>query len=79
MYSWASRYSIYTGLPTVIGWDWHQVQQRGYDRSLINNRVNDIDEFYSTDNLKRKAEIIKKYNIDLVVIGSLERNTHHLV
>ena len=76
LYSWASRYSIYTGLPTVIGWDWHQVQQRGYDRSLINNRVNDIDEFYSTDNLKRKVEIIEKYNIDLVVIGNLERNKY---
>ena len=76
LYSWASRYSIYTGLPTVIGWDWHQVQQRGYDRSLVNNRVNDINEFYSTDNLKRKVEIIEKYNIDLVVIGSLERNKY---
>ena len=27
-YSWSSRISNYTGLPTVLGWPWHQIQQR---------------------------------------------------
>ena len=76
LYSWSSRFSIYTGLPSVIGWDWHQIQQRGYDRSLINIRINDVDEFYSTEKIQRKIEIIDKYNIDLVVIGNLERNKY---
>tara|TARA_Y100001958_G_scaffold143779_1_gene121051 strand:+ start:115 stop:1527 length:1413 start_codon:yes stop_codon:yes gene_type:complete len=76
LYSWSSRFSIYTGLPSVIGWDWHQIQQRGYDRSLINVRINDVDEFYSTEKIERKIEIIDKYNIDLVVIGNLERNKY---
>tara|TARA_B100000674_G_scaffold174611_1_gene141172 strand:- start:1099 stop:2322 length:1224 start_codon:yes stop_codon:yes gene_type:complete len=76
LYSWSSRFSIYTGLPSVIGWDWHQVQQRGYDRSLINDRINDVDEFYSTDKIEKKIEIIDKYNVNLIVVGRLEKNKY---
>ena len=35
------RVSIYTGLPTVLGWDNHQSQQRGYG-PVIGDRIRDI-------------------------------------
>ena len=71
-YHWNSRISAYTGLPTVLGWPWHQIQQRG-DWELIRRRTADIAETYSTANMERKRELLEKYNIEYVVIGDLER------
>jgi uncharacterized membrane protein len=36
LYSWGSRYSIHTGLPSIVGWNWHQRQQQA---GIRDNRV----------------------------------------
>ena len=73
LYTWGNRFSIYTGFPSVIGWDWHQIQQREYRTSLINERKNDVSEFYSTLDLNQKINILNKYNVELVIVGEQEK------
>ncbi len=73
LYTWGNRFSIYTGFPSIIGWDWHQIQQREYRTSLINERKNDVSEFYSTLDLNQKINILNKYNVELVIVGEQEK------
>ena len=48
-YRWGSRFTIYTGLPGVVGWNWHQRQQRALTPSeWVTDRVDQIGTFYST-------------------------------
>ena len=73
-YRWGSRISIYTGLPGVIGWNWHQRQQRAINPAeWVFNRVEDVHTFYSTLDLEIVMGLVNQYQIDYVVIGQLER------
>jgi uncharacterized membrane protein len=51
-YRWGSRFSIYTGLPTVVGWVWHQEQQRGEFGVMVQQRERELEEFYSTTSIE---------------------------
>ncbi len=45
-YRWGSRYSIHTGLPAVLGWNWHQRQQQvGSGAEEVSQRSADISRF----------------------------------
>ncbi len=73
-YRWGSRYTIYTGLPGVVGWNWHQRQQRTIVPSeWITNRVNDIQDFYNTTDPKTAAAFLDKYQVKYIVVGQLEQ------
>ena len=63
-----NRVSIYTGLPTVLGWDNHQGQQRGYSRSIL-ERKRDIEAIYSSSDIDRVMSLINKYDITYIYIG----------
>jgi YYY domain-containing protein len=74
LYRWGNRYSIYTGLPTVIGWDWHTKQQYSLlPGDLIDYRIGLVKEFYNTPDQARAMEIVRHYDISYVIIGGLER------
>ena len=66
------RVSIYTGMPTILGWDNHQSQQRGYGET-INSRIEDIRLIYSAKKWKDVDQIIHKYNVKYIYVGDIER------
>jgi YYY domain-containing protein len=73
-YRWGSRYSIYTGLPTVQGWDWHQKQQRSVvPGAEIDRRVMNVREIYDTSDLARAQKLLDHYNVSYIVVGPLEQ------
>ena len=72
-YRWGSRISVYTGLPTVLGWPWHQEQQRGDYSYAVLERANDISVAFSTPNAGQKLKIIDKYAIKYIIVGQLEK------
>ena len=71
-YRWNGRMSVYTGLPTVIGWPWHQIQQRN-DWDLIRLRARDVSSIYNTLSKHAALELIDQYGVRYIVVGDLER------
>ena len=71
-YRWNGRMSVYTGLPTVIGWPWHQTQQRN-DWDLIRRRARDVSTIYNTLSKKGALDLIGQYRVRYIVVGDLER------
>ena len=71
-YCWNSRVAQYTGLPTVLGWPWHQQQQRG-DGEIVRRRARDVETMYSTPSYDRAWELLERYRVSYIVVGALER------
>ena len=73
-YHWGTRNTIYTGLPNVIGWNWHQRQQRALaPEELIQGRITEVNEFYLTTDPEGAKDILDKYGVKYIVVGQLER------
>jgi YYY domain-containing protein len=74
-YRWCSRFTIYTGLPGVVGWNWHQRQQRALiPPNLITDRIAEISDFYNTQNIHTARAFLEKYDVRYIVVGQLEGN-----
>lgn len=73
-YRWCSRFTIYTGLPGVVGWNWHQRQQRALlPPNLVTDRVDAIGNFYSTPDIQAARAFLEQYEVEYIVVGQLER------
>ncbi|MDA0769232.1 MAG: DUF2298 domain-containing protein [Chloroflexi bacterium] len=72
-YRWGGRVSINTGLPTVVGWQWHQEQQRWAYRQEIGNRIRDVQTIYDTQDTEEAKLLLKRYGVQYVYVGKLEQ------
>ena len=72
-YHWSSRISSNTGLPTILGWPWHQMQQRNNAISEINRRKIVISDIYNTTMVYKALKLLEDYHVTYIVVGQLER------
>jgi YYY domain-containing protein len=73
-YRWGSRVSVYTGLPTVLGWDWHETQQRPGFGMMIAERRTDVQRMLGeATSFGAIRPLLDKYHVRLIYIGDLER------
>jgi YYY domain-containing protein len=77
LYRWYLRFSIYTGLPSVVGWEWHQQQQRALTPpDWVSRRLWAINEFYTTESVEVAEKFLAQYNVRYIVLGQLEKATY---
>lgn len=73
-YRWGNRMTIYTGLPSVVGWNYHQRQQRSILRNdVVWNRVGEVNDFYLTQDANVAKYYLEKYEVGYVIVGQLEK------
>ncbi len=74
-YKWSARIAINTGLPSVIGWNWHQRQQRTLPNMgrQVEMRVANINAFYQIQDTRTAWDILSFYGAQYIVVGNLER------
>jgi YYY domain-containing protein len=77
LYRWGSRFSIYTGLPGVVGWEWHEQQQRALlPPNWVSDRIAEVDNFYTTVDLQQARDFLTKYNVRYIILGQQERGKY---
>lgn len=66
------RFSVMTGVPTPIGWAVHEWLWRGtYD--VVSPRREDVRVIYESSDHAEVQQVLKKYGVQYVVVGTLER------
>ena len=69
------RISMLTGLPTVLGWEYH-VQQRGNRPDEIAARRGAVSEIYSNSEAAAVERLLRLYHVGYVYVGWVERKTY---
>ncbi|MEA1959012.1 MAG: DUF2298 domain-containing protein [Chloroflexota bacterium] len=63
--------SVFTGLPTVLGWESHEYVWRGSDSDYAGRR-DDIEQIYTGIDPSLVQELLEEYDVTYVYVGRLE-------
>ncbi|NHZ71655.1 MAG: hypothetical protein GWP17_01015, partial [Aquificales bacterium] len=73
-----NRVAMYTGLPSIVGWDWHQRQQRAVlPGHLVSDRIDDVNRLYNTPDIYEAQALLDLYDVGYVYVGQLEETYYH--
>lgn len=70
-----ARVSAWTGVPGVLGWEYHEGQWRGTYNDIAPRRP-DIDRIYETTDPVVAMELLKKYGVTYVYVGPNETSRY---
>jgi YYY domain-containing protein len=74
LYGWGSRFAMFTGDVDVVGWDYHERQQRSVlPENVVGRRIADLQRAYRSTDPDEAATIFGNYHVDYIVVGDLER------
>lgn len=68
-----------TGIPTILGWVGHQVQWRGGDPAALAElapRCAAVDTIYRTNDPAQAEQLLRRYGVNFVYVGGLERRLY---
>jgi len=72
-YRWGGRVSVYSGMPSVVGWQGHQQQQRFGYAGAVTDRIADVNRLYDTTSASEALALIQKYGVRYIYVGQVER------
>ena len=74
LYRMSSRYAWNTGLPDVVGWDYHTRQHNAaVPTEFVTARGYEIIDFYTTASLDAALQFLAKYDARYVIVGPMEQ------
>lgn len=73
-YRYNGRIAINTGLPTVLGWNWHQRQQRTLDPlgRIVQQRETNVKYFYESEDIPSVVNLMRYYDIEYIIVSDME-------
>ena len=74
LYRMSSRYAWNTGLPDVVGWDYHTRQHNGaIPTEFVTTRGVEVTNFYTTTEPEDALAFLSKYDARFVIVGPMEQ------